>query len=108
MTGIRSWLRGLAYVFASQTVAANRTLSEAISMSQAAGESCMVALETYAYGRVESTRGRLTKAGAAYRQALASLAERGEGEAPVAGLVHLGLGESCACGMTLWRPSPRY
>ena len=93
MTGIRSWLRGLAYVFASQTVAANRTLSEAISMSQAAGESCMVALETYAYGLVESTRGRLTKAGAAYRQALASLAERGEGEAPVAGLVHLGLGE---------------
>ena len=93
MTGIRSWLRGLAYVFASQTVGANRKLSEAISMSEAAGESCMVALETYAYGLVESTRGRLTKAGAAYRHALASLAERGEGEAPVAGLVHLGLGE---------------
>jgi LuxR family maltose regulon positive regulatory protein len=93
MTGIRSWLRGLAYVSASQTVAANRKLSEAINMSQAAGESCMVALETYAYGLVESTRGRLTKAGAAYRRALASLAERGEDDAPVAGLVYLGLGE---------------
>ncbi len=93
MTGIRSWLRGLAYVFASQTAAASRTLSEAISMSQAAGEACMVALETYAYGLVESTRGSLTKAEAAYRRALASLMERDEGEAPVAGLVHLGLGE---------------
>ena len=93
MTGLRSWLRGLAYVFASQNVAASRKLSEAIGMSQAAGEPCLVALETYAYGLLELTRGQLSKAGAAYRRALASLAERGEGEAPVAGLVYLGLGE---------------
>ena len=93
MTGMRSWLRGLAVVFASQTVAASHRLSEAIGMSQAAGEPCLVALETYAYGLLELTRGRLSKASATYRRALASLAERGEGEAPVAGLVYLGLGE---------------
>jgi LuxR family maltose regulon positive regulatory protein len=93
MTGIRSWLRGLAYVFASQNVDVSFRLSEALSASQSTGEPCMVALETYAYGLVEVTRGRLSRAAAAYRRALASLAERGEGEAPVAGLVHLGLGE---------------
>ena len=93
MTGMRSWLRGLAVVFASQTAAASIKLSEAISMSQAAGEPCLVALETYAYGLLELTCGRLSRAGAAYRRALASLAERDESEAPVAGLVYLGLGE---------------
>ena len=93
MTGMRSWLRGLAVVFASQTAVASIKLSEAISMSQAAGEPCLVALETYAYGLLELTRGRLSRAGAAYRRALASLAERDESEAPVAGLVYLGLGE---------------
>jgi ATP/maltotriose-dependent transcriptional regulator MalT len=93
MTGIRSWIRGIAYAFAGQPAAASRTLSEAISASQAAGSTCMVALETYAYGLFELERGHLGQAGAAYRRALALLAERGEAETPVAGLVYLGMGE---------------
>jgi LuxR family maltose regulon positive regulatory protein len=92
MTGIRSWIRGLVYVFADQP-AANRTLSEAISASQAAGATYMVALETYAYGRLELERGHLGQAGAAHRRALALLAERGEAETPLAGLVYLGMGD---------------
>jgi LuxR family maltose regulon positive regulatory protein len=92
MTGIRSWIRGLVYVFADQP-AANRTLSEAISASQAAGATYMVALETYAYGRLELERGHLGQAGTAHRRALALLAERGEAETPVAGLVYLGMGD---------------
>ena len=90
------------------TVAANRKLSEAISMSQAADESCMVALETYACGLVESTRGHLTKAGTAYRRGLASLAERGEDDAPVEGLSIWAWASFCACGMTSLRPCPQY
>jgi len=93
MTGIRSWIRGLAYLYASQRAPSDRSLSEAISASQAAGDPCMVAFETYAYGLLALERGSLEQAGAAYLRALASLAERGESEAPVAGLVHLGMGE---------------
>jgi LuxR family maltose regulon positive regulatory protein len=93
MTGIRSWIGGVAYAFANQPAAASRTLSEAISASQAAGSTCMVALETYAYGLFELERGHLGQAGAAHRRALALLTERGEAETPVAGLVYLGMGE---------------
>lgn len=93
MTGMRSWIRGLAYVFASSSAAASRILSEAISTSQADGDTCMVALETYAFGLLALTRGYLRQAGRAYQRALHLLSERGEAEAPIAGLVHLGLGE---------------
>jgi LuxR family maltose regulon positive regulatory protein len=93
MTGIRSWIRGLAYVFGSQPAAASRSLSEAISASQAAGCACMAGLETYAYGLLELERGHLAQATIAHRRAMALLAERGEAETPVAGLVYLGMGE---------------
>jgi len=93
MTGIRSWIRGLVYAFASRTAPTSRTLSETISSSQAAGIACMVALETYAYGLLALERGHFRQAEAAYRRALVTLSERGEAETPVAGLVYLGMGE---------------
>lgn len=93
MTGIRSWIRGMVCLFASQTAVTSRTFSEAISSCQATGATSMVALETYAYGLLELERGHFGQAGAAYRRALATLSGRGEAETPVAGLVYLALGE---------------
>lgn len=102
MRSIMAMRLGTAYYWAlGDPVAAMRSLTEAISLGQAAGDSYLVLMATSTLGQAQQMRGQLYQAAETYRQAL-QLATRssaqGEGRGrgsghppPFAGLAHIGL-----------------
>jgi LuxR family maltose regulon positive regulatory protein len=102
MRSIMAMSLGTAYYWAlGDPVAAMRSLTKAVSLGQAAGDSYLVLMATSTLGQAQQMRGQLYQAAETYRQALqlATLStSQGEGGGggsgrppPFAGLAHIGL-----------------
>jgi LuxR family transcriptional regulator, maltose regulon positive regulatory protein len=86
------WTLGVAYVLQGDRVAARRAYSEAIALSQAAGESFTTILATLGLGNIQEADNQLYLAAETYRRVLQLL---GDQPLPLAGEAHLALARIC-------------
>ena len=85
---INTWALGVAYQFQGDRTAAIRTLSEAISTSQAIGHTFVTKLATVSLGNVQETENQLHLAAETYQHALELF---GDQPLPIACEAHAGL-----------------
>jgi len=85
---ITTWTLGAAYQFKGDRVAARRTYTEAISVSQAIGHTFVTKLATIGLGAVQEAETELVEAAETYQHALQLF---GDQPLPIACEAHLGL-----------------
>ncbi len=85
---INTWVLGMAYLFKGNRAAADRTFTEAVSISQAIGYTFVTQLATIGLGSVQEIENRLYLAAETYRHALQLF---GDQPLPVACDAHVGL-----------------
>jgi LuxR family maltose regulon positive regulatory protein len=83
---------GRAYLWSGDLEAAEHVLAEAETINQLAGNMTAALTSRYSQGHLSMMQGRLHQAAEIYRTILNDLAQRG-GAFPLAGLVHIGMGE---------------
>ena len=86
------WTLGVAYFLQGDRAAARRAYSEAIALSQAAGESFTTILATLGLGNIQEADNQLYLAAETYRRVLQLL---GDQPLPLAGEAHLCLARIC-------------
>ena len=84
---------GIAYFSNGEPVAASRALSEAITLSQAAGQTYVTLAAMMALGHVQEKQGLLRQAAHTFHEALELAAVHGARPLPVAGMAYVGLAE---------------
>lgn len=83
-----NWTLGIAYLYKGERAAGRRALTEAITLSEAAGDIFTTILATVGLGMVQETENQLHQATETYRR---SLQMAGDPPLPIASEAHLGL-----------------
>ena len=89
--GIAAMILGMAPLGSGDPAAAVQALSEAVGLSEAAGQTYLALIATAMLGEALQMQGRLREAAKAQRRALQLASEKGDRPVPFVGIAHVGL-----------------
>ena len=93
MRSIATWTMGISYSLRGDMNTGNRTLEEAIRLSQRAGNLMTAVMGLCTFAETRMSQARLFEAKAIYGQALSLATDDSGAHLPIAGMVLIGLGE---------------